>query len=115
VVNGGYMPVWEPSLVAAGYQPAEISTAIHTILPPSLDASFLLHLGPLADVIPIPLPLIQNVASVGDAFLAAGLAFFLFAGVVRIPQELSAEQLESIRRRLAGLTGPSAPADAGVA
>jgi len=110
VVNGGYMPIWEPSLIAAGYRPEEIASAIHTILPSALDASFLLHLGPLADVIPIPLPFIQNVASVGDAFLAAGLAFFLFAGVVRIPQELSSEQLEAIRNRLAGVVGPNHPA-----
>ncbi len=106
VVNGGYMPIWEPSLRAAGFLPSEISTTIHTLLPSGLDASFLLHLGPLADVIPIPLPFIQNVASVGDAFLAAGLAFFLFAGVVREPQELTEEQLEAIRQRLAGLTTP---------
>jgi MFS family permease len=46
------------------------------------------------------------VASVGDAFLAAGLAFFLFASIVRIPQELTAEQLEAIRRRLAGVIEP---------
>ena len=39
------------------------------ILPPTLDAKFLLHLGPLGDVIPIPFPFIQNVASVGDVFL----------------------------------------------
>jgi MFS family permease len=107
VVNGGYMPIWEPSLRVAGFDPSEISSAIHTVLPPTLDASFLLHLGPFADVIPIPLPFIQNVASVGDAFLAAGLAFFLFASIVRIPQELTAEQLELIRRRLAGIVGPS--------
>ena len=108
VVNGGYMPIWEPSLRAAGFGPDDISTTIHTLLPASLDASFLLHLGALADVIPIPLPFIQNVASVGDAFLTAGLAFFLFAGIVRIPQELSEEQLEAIRQRLAGLTAPGA-------
>ena len=42
-------------------------------------------------------------------FLAAGLAFFLFAGVVRVPQELTPEQLEAIRRRLAGMAGPAAP------
>lgn len=109
VVNGGYMPIWEPSLLVAGFNPSEIESAIHTVLPPTLDASFLLHLGPFADVIPIPLPFIQNVASVGDAFLAAGLAFFLFAGVVRIPQELTAEQLEIIRRRLAGIADPTEP------
>jgi MFS family permease len=109
VVNGGYMPIWEPSMTAAGFRAEEITSAIHTILPATLNASFLLHLGPLSDVIPIPLPLIQNVASVGDAFLAAGLAFFLFAGVVRIPQELSDAQLDIIRRRLAGLVGPNQP------
>ncbi|MGZ8438380.1 MAG: MFS transporter [Candidatus Limnocylindrales bacterium] len=104
VVNGGYLPIWEPSLRAAGFLPDEISITIHTLLPAGLDASFLLHLGPLADVIPVPLPFIQNVASVGDAFLTAGLAFFLFAGIVREPQELSEEQLAAIRGRLARLT-----------
>ncbi len=73
VVNGGYMPIWEPSLRVAGFDPATTISVLHTILPATLDASFLLHLGPFADVIPIPLPFIQNVASVGDAFLAAGL------------------------------------------
>lgn len=113
VVNGGYMPIWEPSLIAAGIRPDELERAINTTLPAALDASFLIHLGPLADVIPIPLPFIQNVASVGDAFLATGLAFFLFAGVVRIPQELSAEQLDGIRRRLAGVVEPIYPPDGG--
>jgi MFS family permease len=104
------MPIWEPALISAGFQPGDIVSTIHTILPPTLDASFLLHLGPLADVIPIPLPIIRNVASVGDAFLAAGLAFFLFAGVVRVPQELTESQLETIRLRLAGLVSPLRPA-----
>ena len=71
------------------------------ILGPALDANFLLHLGPFADVIPIPFPLVQNVASIGDAFLTLGLAFFLFAAVVRVPQELDEEQLAVIRQRLA--------------
>jgi MFS family permease len=110
VVNGGYMPIWQPSLLAAGFQLGDIQPAIHTLLPPGLDASFLLHLGPFADVIPIPLPFIQNVASVGDAFLTAGLAFFLFASVVRLPEELTEEQLEAIRQRLVGLTSRSARA-----
>ena len=66
LVNGGYMPIWEPSLIAAGFTAADVSPAINTILPATLDASFLVHLGPLADVIPIPFPIIQNVASIGD-------------------------------------------------
>ncbi len=79
------MPIWEPALTAAGLTPADVTTGLHYILPPPLDANFLLHLGPFADVIPIPLPIIQNVASIGDVFLTLGLAFFLFAAVVRSP------------------------------
>src|SRR6478736_3433443 len=99
VVNGGYMPIWEPALRLAGLEGADVG-ALHYVLPPALDANFLLHLGPFADVIPIPFPIVQNVASIGDAFLTLGLAFFLFAGVVRVPQELDEEQLAAIRQRL---------------
>ena len=56
VVNSGYMPIWEPALRLAGLEGADIG-ALHYVLPPPLDANFLLHLGPFADVIPIPLPL----------------------------------------------------------
>lgn len=123
VVNGGYMPIWEPSLRLAGLTTAEATSALHVVLPGSLDANFLLHLGPFGDVIPIPLPFVQNVASIGDVFLTLGLAFFLFAGVVRVPQEeqLDEEQLEAIRQRLAGLadqgteTGVSPALNASVA
>jgi MFS transporter, DHA3 family, macrolide efflux protein len=108
VVNGGYMPIWQPSLAAAGLTPEEVTSAIHTILPPALDANFLLHLGPFGDVIPLPLPPVQNVASIGDLFLTLGLAFFLFAAVVRVPQvELTEEQEAAIRRRLEAAAAPT--------
>jgi MFS family permease len=84
VVNGGFMPVWEPSLLAAGLTPADL-TPFHVLLPAELDAEFLLALGPLADIIPIPVPFVANVASLGDVFIAFGLASFLFATVVRTP------------------------------
>ena len=117
VVNGGYMPIWETSLTLAGLTPAEVTSALHYVLPTALDANFLLHLGPLGDVIPIPLPIIQNVASIGDLFLTLGLAFFLFAGVVRVPQELDEPELEAIRERLAGMATPArraAPGETGL-
>ena len=57
----------------------------------TLNADFLLHAGPLGDIIPIPLPLIRNVASIGDLFLTAGLGFFLFATVLRSPEQAQAE------------------------
>ncbi len=87
VANGGYMVVWEPSLTAAGFRAGETFSPLHTIVPAPLDANFLAHFGFFGDIIPIPVPLLQNVASIGDVFLSAGLAFFLFATVVRTPDE----------------------------
>jgi MFS family permease len=107
LVNGGYMPIWEPALNAAGMATADVQSAIHYVLPPPLDANFLLHLGPLADVIPIPVPLLENVASIGDVFITAGLAFFLFAAVVRMPQELDEEEQALVLARLAAAAAPT--------
>ena len=103
VVNLGYMPIWEPALQIAGLENADIG-ALHYVLPPPLDANFLLHLGPFGDVIPIPLPIIQNVASIGDAFLSIGLAFFLFAAVVRVPPALEEEVRAAAQARLESST-----------
>ena len=104
VVNGGYMPVWGPSLTAAGLTQADITSPYHLLIEPTsansaIDASFLAHLGPLADVIPIPVPVLTNVISIGDLFLAFGLAFFLFATVLRPPEE----ETEPSAGSLAGL------------
>jgi DHA3 family macrolide efflux protein-like MFS transporter len=85
VANGGWMPVWQPSLAAAGFDPNTVRSGFHELLSGPMDASFVAHAGPLADVIPIPVPLIQSVASIGDLLLAAGLGFFMFAALVRAP------------------------------
>jgi MFS family permease len=83
VVNGGAMPVWPPSLEAAGFTPGDLQAGFHVLLPTDFGVDFFLHAGPIADIIPIPLPYLTNVSSVGDAFIAAGLAWFVFASLVR--------------------------------
>ena len=98
-VNGGHMPIWQPSLAAAGFGTGDIRSPLHIVVPAPLDETFLAHLGFLGDIIPIPLPIIQNVASVGDIFLSAGLAFFLFATVVRSPDDLDEEEGVADRAR----------------
>ncbi len=123
-VNGGHMPIWEPSLIAAGLTPADVTGPLHVILPPTVDASFLAHLGPLADVVPIPLPIVTNVASLGDVVVSLGLGFFLFATVLRTPAQATAEEepqhaAESVEP-IPGLVGRArlhgvSPAAAGVA
>ena len=85
VANGGWMPVWQPSLSAAGLDPNVLHSSFHRILDGPVDAGFFAHGGPLVDMIPIPIPIVQSVASVGDLLLGAGLAFFVFAALVRVP------------------------------
>jgi MFS family permease len=124
VTNGGFMPVWEPSIVAAGFPAGELGSAFHKIVGAAsgggIPPDFLARAGPLADIIPIPIPFVRNVASIGDVFLATGLAFFLFATTVRQPAEsVEADEAAILRRRLGQLaragdvwTGLAAGADA---
>ena len=83
VVNGGWMPVWQPSLDAVGMTAGDLNTAFHRLLPTNFDLEFFLRAGPIADIIPVPIPLLTNVASIGDAFIGAGLGWFLFSTLVR--------------------------------
>ena len=93
--NGGFMPIWQPSLAAAGFGVGDIRSPLHVVVPAPLDQTFLTQLTFLGDIIPIPLPILQNVASIGDVFLSAGLAFFLFATVVRSPDDIDQEEIEA--------------------
>ena len=76
------MPVWLPAYEMSGIQ-GPIDSVLHFELAAEVGPDFLLSLGPLADIIPIPFWPVQNVASLGDLFLTAGLAFFLFATILR--------------------------------
>jgi Family of unknown function (DUF5317) len=86
LVNGGFMPVWDQALAAAQLEPADILSPIHFLLSTTDPVEFLRQAGPLGDVIPIPLPIIRNVLSVGDLLLAIGIGFFVFAGLLRAPR-----------------------------
>jgi MFS family permease len=83
VINGGWMPVWGPSLAAAGFTSADLVPTFHVFLPETLGLDFLRMLGPFGDLIPVPLPFLANVASVGDIFISAGLGLFVLATMLR--------------------------------
>src|SRR5690349_12162012 len=55
ITNAGYMPVWEPSIIAAGLSPAEVGSAFHRIVSETatggVPAEFLQTAGPLGDII----------------------------------------------------------------
>ena len=107
VANGGWMPVWQPSLAAAGFDPNALHSNFHRMLVGPVDAGFFAHGGPLVDIIPIPIPIVQSVASVGDLMLGAGLAFFVFAALVRAPLLVSVSiPTDRAAERLAGGARP---------
>jgi DHA3 family macrolide efflux protein-like MFS transporter len=82
-LNGGRMPVYVPALAPAGLSASDISATFNVVLPTQLDMGFLLHGGPLADLIPFPLPLLPNVVSIGDVLVALGLGWFVLATLLR--------------------------------
>jgi MFS family permease len=107
LLNAGRMPVWEAAYAASGLT-GEISTVLHKPLESANAVEFLLRLGPLGDIIPIPIWPVQNVASIGDIFLTAGLAFFVFATLVRGPGSDPWGQAEEDTRAVraeGGITG----------
>jgi MFS family permease len=110
IANGGWMPVWRPSVVAAGLNPDTLHSNFHRLLVGPVDASFFAHGGPLVDIIPVPIPLpgIQSVASIGDLLLGAGLAAFVFAALVRSPALAPAPASVSIPA--VGVEAPTWPA-----
>jgi MFS family permease len=95
LVNGGFMPVWQPALALSGLPTDALNPAYHVLLTADLGSlDFLRHAGPLADIIPIPapVPILQNVASVGDVFIDLGIALFLFATIVARPEDLELQR-----------------------
>jgi len=82
-VNAGWMPVWGPSLQLVGLSQSDLVVSFHRLLPETLGLPFLLQAGPIGDLLPIPLPYLANVASLGDAFIAVGLGWFVFATLVQ--------------------------------
>jgi DHA3 family macrolide efflux protein-like MFS transporter len=104
LVNGGRMPVWDVAFQASGL-PGPLSSVLHTGLSGPIGTDFLAHLGPIGDIIPIPFDPVRNVASIGDVFLTAGLAFFLFATLLRTPAQAQRAIDEAKTGRYLGVSG----------
>lgn len=112
-LNGGSMPIFEPSLRAAGLRPEDVTSPFYSIVGPELPGDFILRAGTLIDLIPLPFPPFQGVASVGDLFLGAGLTIFSFAAVLRGGEaELSLEPVGADQDAgvpIVGLAGVARP------
>ncbi len=83
VLNDGFMPVYLPAVEMTGLSTTDLSPTFHVLLPTQLGVEFLLRGGPIGDVLPVMLPFLANVISIGDVLLAAGVAWFLFSAIAR--------------------------------
>lgn len=109
LLSGGHMPVYLPAAELVGFTEADLSPTFHTLLPHELGLEFLLAGGPLGDIIPIAIPYLTNVISVGDVLLAAGVAWFLFSAIARGSGDPDAGvvSLWNAKPRVAASTSPS--------
>ena len=71
LINGGMMPIWSAAFYAAGFTDADIANdPFHFLLQVDTVAEFVAKGGLFGDVIPLPIPVIRDVISIGDVLLA---------------------------------------------
>ena len=74
LANGGQMPIWSAAFFSAGFTDADIANdPFHFLLRADTVASFVASGGLFGDVIPLPIPYIRDVISIGDVLLALGI------------------------------------------
>ena len=84
LLNGGKMPVWEGALYAAGLTLDDlVGDPFHVLLTADTTAQFVASGGIFGDVVPIPLPIVRDVVSVGDVLLWVGIVWAIVAGMTR--------------------------------
>lgn len=84
LVNAGQMPIWSAAFSAAGFTEAEIANdPFHFILRAESVGQFVAQGGLFGDVIPLPLPIIRDVVSLGDLLLALGIFWAIVYSMTR--------------------------------
>lgn len=84
LLHGGKMPVFEGSLIAAGLTAADlVGDPFHVILTATSTAEFVRQGGMFGDVVPIPIPVLRDVISVGDVLLWLGIVWAIAAAMTR--------------------------------
>jgi MFS family permease len=84
LLHAGKMPVFEGSLLAAGLSPADlVGDPFHVLLAAASTAEFVRQGGMFGDVVPIPIPVINDVISIGDVLLWVGIVWAIVAAMTR--------------------------------
>ncbi|HVM24936.1 MAG TPA: MFS transporter [Candidatus Limnocylindrales bacterium] len=84
LLNGGQMPIWAAAFSAAGFTEADIANdPFHFLLRADTVAEFVASGGLFGDVIPLPIPVIRDVVSIGDVILAIGIFWAIVYSMTR--------------------------------
>ena len=84
LINGGQMPIWSAAFFSAGFTEADIvNDPFHFLLRTDTVAGFVAAGGLFGDVIPIPIPYIRDVVSIGDVLLALGIFWAIVYSMTR--------------------------------
>ncbi len=84
VLNAGLMPVWSGAFAVAGFPSSALTTdPFHFLVSTDSLATFVATGAMFGDVIPIPLPLIRDVVSIGDVLLAFGIFWAIVYSMTR--------------------------------
>jgi len=83
-LNGGQMPIWAAAFTAAGFTPDALANdPFHFIMNAGSVAEFVQRGGIFGDVVPIPIPVIRDVVSIGDTLLALGIFWAIVYSMTR--------------------------------
>jgi len=84
LANGGQMPIWSAAFFSAGFTEADIfNNPFHFLLRTDTVAGFVASGGLFGDVIPLPVPYIRDVVSIGDVLLALGIFWAIVYSMTR--------------------------------
>ncbi|MEO8639839.1 MAG: MFS transporter, partial [Chloroflexota bacterium] len=84
VLNGGQMPIWTAAFNAAGFPPEALTNdPFHFLLTTNSVADFVRQGGIFGDVLPIPIPVIRDVVSIGDTLLMVGIFWAIVYSMTR--------------------------------
>ncbi len=125
LINGGMMPIWSAAFFTAGFTEADIlNDPFHFLLRTDTVAGFVASGGLFGDVIPIPIPLIRDVVSIGDVLLALGIFWAIVysmtragapsRGALALGQSLLGRSTAAFETGVAYSGASTIPADAGV-
>lgn len=84
MLNSGRMPIWAGAFQAAGFEPGALANdPFHFLLASGSVADFVSRGGIFGDVVPLPIPIIRDVVSIGDILLAIGIFWAIVYSMTR--------------------------------